>query len=400
MTDYKLSQLSQMTAPKTSTHVPLLDPSDTTTPPADASGSNKWATIGQLLGAANYIFPSGDGTGTTDRSAINAAFAAGDPVTLVPGATAYVIDQPLTPSTGSRLTGSQWWAACNSDNYGVGVGAAGGALIQAATAFSGAAMILMQNDSTTVQQYGADISGVTLYNPYAALTMHGISVIGGWGACFLRGVCVIKAGTDNLRFDVSTASGKVPDDWSISQCKFSAARTGHGVNVVNNLPDSFISDCESSENALDGWHVQWCDNTRFTGSKGENNGNGGWHFTGQGTDHIASLANCTSQLNKFDGFLFDESGGGSSTGTYILTGCRSRGDNQAASTYAGFRAAGSRSRIMASGCYASDAAYGAWAGGTSYGTCFTGSYLSGTTAATFDDGTNTHALTNQSPVPF
>ncbi len=37
---------------------------------------------------------------------------------------------------------------------------------------------------------------------------------------------------------------------------------------------------------------------------------------------------------------------------------------------------------------------------SSYGMCHTGASLTGLTAATHNGGTNTHALTNQSPVPF
>jgi hypothetical protein len=131
----------------------------------------------------------------------------------------------------------------------------------------------------------------------------------------------------------------------------------------------------------------------------------GWHFGGLGPGEVIELTGCTSQLNWQDGFLFDNSSGVGGLATYTLTGCRSWRDGQAGgTTYAGFRASGSLSRVIGTGCVAvpnaQGPAYGAAQVAKSYGMCFTGAYLNSLTAATYDDGTNTHALLNQSPVPF
>jgi hypothetical protein len=108
----------------------------------------------------------------------------------------------------------------------------------------------------------------------------------------------------------------------------------------------------------------------------------------------------TSQFNALDGMLFDNSAGGG-LGTYQLANCVSTKDNQSAGAgIAGIRSNGCLSRIMSAGHFASGSAYGASEVAASFGMCFTGSSLAGTTAATHDDGSNTHALVNQSPVPF
>jgi hypothetical protein len=85
--------------------------------------------------------------------------------------------------------------------------------------------------------------------------------------------------------------------------------------------------------------------------------------------------------------------------------CRSWQDGRAGGTaYAGFGSAGCLSRVVGTGCVtapdATGAAYGARETTGSYGMCFTGSHLPGTAGVTHDDGSNTNALVNQSPVPF
>jgi hypothetical protein len=350
------------------------------------SGGNVWTRSFSLLE------PSGDATGGTDVANINTVLAAGGNLCLVPGAT-YFINSPITPISQSFITGFQWNGASQDDNYGTGAGNPVGAVIQAVN-FTGAAMILMQND-TYDQYYGVDISGLSLISYSGAMptTSHGIGAYGYWGACFIRGVQIQKVGCDCLHIDTSTVSNGICDDWQVTDCKFSGARNGCGVNIVNDLPDSWFDNCESSENALDGWSINWCDNTRWSNCKGENNGSAGWHFTGNGADHLAQFSNCTAQINNQDGWLFDPD----TDGEYLLIGCRSHGDNVSASTYAGFRSNGSQARIIGTGCYSTGAAYGAYEASSSYGMHFTGSYLTGTTADLYDDGSNTHPLANVVP---
>ena len=351
-------------------------------------GSGTWATSFSL------IVPSGDSSGAADVANINAALTAGKGVFLVPGAT-YYINAPITPISKSFISGFQWSSASQQDNYGTGTGNPTGAVIQAVN-FTGKAMILMEND-TTSQYYGVDISGICLISYSGAMptTSHGIAAYGYWGACFLRGVQIEKPGCDCLHLDQSPiVTSGFSDDWQVTDCKFSGARNGYGVNIANNVADSWFDNCESSENHLDGWSIGWVNNARFSNCKGENNGGNGWTFRGTGSTNPCMLSNCSAQLNNNNGFWF---GGGQSGTAYMLTGCRSSNNSQTSGTYAGFWASGCTSKVIGTGCYATGDAYGAYEGTSSYGMWFTGSYFAGTTAATHDDGTNTNALVNNSP---
>jgi len=367
------------------------------------------AILAARPGSYQVITPSYDTTGVTDLANLNSALASGIPIFLQPSNSGtlkpqYWINAPLKPVSGSFITGLNWWTASDNDYYGVGDGFAGGAMITMVPGSgftSGTYGIDMLNETTT-QYYGVDISGITLYGEEftSGSGVGGIRIAGAWGGSFLRGVCVNKPAGDCLHLGTDPVQFNTPDAWQFLNCKFAGSKAGRGV-YADDIPDSWFTDCEASTNSLDNWQINYSVNTRFSGCKGENSGSGGgWHFGGMNAGQIVTLTGCTSQYNSLDGFLFDNSGESSELGTYQLANCRSINDNQAASTYAAFRSTGCTSRIMAVGAYAAAAAYGAYEGGSSYGMCFTGSYLTGTTAATHDDGTNTHVLVNQETVPF
>ena len=360
-----------------------------------------------------HIIPSGDNTGVTDTAAINVACNDYPTVKLfsqnysLPNP--YYINAPIVVPSSTRLTGEFWSAASENDNYSAGILQETGALIIMVPGFTGSAGVLLQN-TTNTQQGAVVLEGFTIQgNEIASGTIYGILVDGAWGACFMRGVCVHRPPADCVRFQTDSTSGKIPDDWLIEDCKFSASRNGNGIYMAE-LADSWVRDTESSQNALDGWYVNYGVQNRWTGCKGENNHANGWHFTGLGQYQVQLLDTCTSHVNQQNGFLFDNAGpsGGGTESTIMLTGCAAQQDGQGSvtSSYAGFKSSGSKARIIGSGCMAqidstgAFPSYGAWEGVTSFGMCFTGSKLEGGLAATFDDGSNTHALVNQSPVPF
>lgn len=411
--NYMIPQLTQLTNAQAlpAIIVPVVDPNDTLTPPANAQGSSKWGTIGQLLGVGGYVFPTGDESGAADVAAINEVIGNGGVATLVqaPLATVpYFVKSSLLPvpapggnGTGCGIKGAQPWASSLNDSYGpAGSGFSGGTTIYAVSGFTGAAVIDMTNPT------GNQYTGVSLEDfciegfSTGGSGCHGILVDGAWGAGFIRGVTVHRPDQDCIRFQVDVTSGYEPDEWIVVDTKASGARNGYGI-FADNLADSRFVNVNSSENNLDGWMLNWSTNTGLTGCKGENNGGAGFHLTGQGyPDAALNMTGCSTHLNNFDGWLFDNPDG-NPNGCYLLANCFSIDDGQAGgTTYAGYRSNGSSARVMASNCFAIGAAYGAYEGGSSYGMCFTGSYLSGTTAATHDDGTNTHALLNQSPVPW
>lgn len=348
------------------------------------------------------ILPSGDTSGATDTVAINAVLSAGGSVQLAwtgtnwSGAeTPYYIDAPLTPATGASLRGAMPWMASDSDNYGSSGGVSGGSVIYVVSSFSGSAAISMSN-ATGSQYYGVSLQNFSLECSVQP-SGYGILVDGAWGACFMSGVCVNSPYSDCLHFQTDSTTSKVPDDWNISNCKFSGSQHGYGVYAAN-LPDSWITDCESSENHLDNWWIGFSTNTSMTRCKGENSATGaGIHLTGQGgTGRALSLTGCSTHLNYEDGFLFDNGSSGTDGGVYLLSNCFAISDNQAAgTTYSGYRATGSVNVVVASNCYAYGAYYGASQVSSSQGMTFTGSNLSGTSAAVHDDGSNATHLVNQ-----
>jgi hypothetical protein len=365
--------------------------------------------LGGLKSLFRYIFPSGDSTGATDTAAINAGLASGGAVQLVqaPLSAPYYINAPITPTSQSRLWGAQWWSASDNDYYSAGVGASGGTVIVMVSGFTGAAAIDMTN-TTSTQYYGVDLAGFTIEGyELSAGTIYGILIDGAWGAGFIRGVCVHRPPSDCLRFITDATSGKIPDDWQVTQCKFSASRAGNGV-YLSELADSWFSDCESSENDLDGWYVNYGVNTRWTACKAENNGSNGFHLGGIGGYQVQFLTACSTHLNTGHGFLFDNSGAGGGTGgLYVLTGCVAQQDGQRSTSggYAGFQASGCKEQVIGAGCAAQEDStgdypqYGASQVSSSAGMCFTGSWLKTAAGVTHDDGSNTIALVNQA-VPY
>jgi hypothetical protein len=373
-----------------------------------------------IPGSGNTVqlTPSGDLTGATDTARLNEALRTYPVVHMMPGSfdgnssleiNPWYLNAPVIVPSNTRLTGGWYWQAVNSDNYSAGTLNTGGVLIVAVKEFSGRAVIELANDGR--KQQGAQVlEGFTL--EASALRpgsgTHGILVEGAVGAGFIQGVTVHRPDGDCLRMATSQATGLIPDDWQVDFCKFSGSRNGHGV-YLSELADAWFVACESSENQDDNWYCDAGTNTRFLGCKGENSKTGsGWHFGGLGPGQVIELTGCTSQLNQQHGFLFDDSIGGGALGTYLLTGCRSAQDGRAdqgqKGQYAGFSSVGCRSRVIGTGCVTSPdstgPAYGAVEASGSYGMCFTGSYLAGGAASTFDDKSNEHALVHQSSVPF
>ena len=352
-----------------------------------------------------YIPPSGDQSGATDVAAINAGLASGGSVQLAKtGSSAgsqYWINAPILPTSQARLWGSQWCSASSFDTYNAGQGAPVGTIINVAPGFSGAAFIDMYN-TTATQFYGVDLAGFYVNGQnYSGAGTHGIRLQGAWGAGFIRGVTIFRCRGDGLHGYFDPTQFNPPDDWQVTNCKFSGCN-GYGVYWYG--PDSWFTDCESSEHSLDAWYLLAGANTRLTGCKGENSNGAGFHLGGMNAGQTLELHGCSTNLCDHDGFFVDNSWSGGLC-TYLLDGCRSSGDGQSGgTTYAGFRSNGAAARVVGSGCVvvknATGPAYGLSETGTSYGMCFTGSYVEGVTAATHDDGSNTHVLVNQSPVPF
>lgn len=89
MTDYMISQLPTVSTMAADYLTVMVDPSDTSTPPAGANGSDKKVPLSQLL--PGVLWPSGDATGVKDAASINAALGAGfEYIYLSPAAAWYI----------------------------------------------------------------------------------------------------------------------------------------------------------------------------------------------------------------------------------------------------------------------------------------------------------------------
>lgn len=323
-------------------------------------------------------------------------------VRLQPGGV-YTVFTPIQPPAGSTLTGNVFGQATQSDFAGLPTTV--GTIIQPVPAFSGAAVIEQVN-TTGSAMAGINLSWLTLEcNALPGGSgIHGILLDGLVVSGSMFGVMVHRPDGDCLHVVADPAfPNNPPDDFEIAFCKFSASRSGYGVYCAS-LPDTSFTSCEASQNALDNWNISFSGNMRLTGCKGENSkGGAGFHLVGGGgaAPGVRVLIHgCSTQVNNQDGFLFT-----GTTATYALTACHSASDGQAGgTTYAGFRANGSAARVILTGCTtltnATGPAYGASETGTSFEVYALGCFFQGVTAATHDDGSNTHALASVSPVPF
>lgn len=410
--DYEFSQLTAASSVAAGDYLPFVKTLDTTTSPAGAHGSNQRVTaanlalaLAALSGGVTRYQPSGDTTGVTDRTAINAVISAGGQMLLAytGSGTPFYIDQPLTPATGSSLRGAMSWSASSYDAYSAGGGGAvGGTVIKAVAGFTGTAPINMTN-ATGTQYYGVTLEYFTV--DCSAITnaaVEAMHVEGAWGACFMDGVMLFNSGARLLHFATNGTSNYNPDDWNVSRCKFSGSYDSGGV-YADNLPDSWFTDCESSGNQLDNWLLNYSANTHLVDCKGENSAAGaGFHLGGQGgTGRAMTLTGCTTHDNFTDEFLFDTDGSdGATGGIYQLANCtaiKDTGFTSAGSPYAGFRSNGCPNVIIATNCTAFGTYYGASQTGTNGGMNFFASSLSGTNAAVHDDGAGTNRLMHLLP---
>jgi hypothetical protein len=356
------------------------------------------------------IPPSGDSTGATDAANINSALAAGQAVQLLaaPLSAPYYINSPIILQSQSRLWGAQWAFASNEDSYSAGIGGSVGTVIVMTDTFSGDGAISMPDPGDT-QMYGVDLAGFTIEGYEAPrggdTPIYGIHAVGAWGAVFLRGVMVHRTPSDCFRMELSAVSDKIPDEWIVDKCKASASVAGYGF-YLHDCADSVFTDCNSSENQLDNWFVNYGVNTRLNDCKGENSKAGnGFHFTGIAAGEWLGVNGCTTHLNYLNGFLLDNDGpSGGGLGLYTLTGCVSQADG-VAGDQAAFSVQDCNSRVMLTGCVGqlvstgSYPAYGLASTG-SFGAAATGSLLQGATAVVYNGGGNTNAPVNQAPYPF
>lgn len=302
-----------------------------------ASGAGPWAqagaitltpnvmTFGIALDDFTVIGPSGDATGVTDLSNIRTALIDG-PTQLLPGT--YYINAPLSLPDGSSLYGVNPSWGIPTGNYGAGSLPLQGAIIQAGSSFSGAALITMGSSGTT-QHGGQRISNITLSGAGAPAGTHGIQSIGYVAGVKLKDIVVwgnvlIQ---DGLHIDNDGTAGHQADFWQVENCKFSNC-AGWGVFTLG-LGDSWFVNCESTGNTLGGWTITGGSDSRWIGCRADSNGGvPGFSLTPTSSANVLSFIDCEANLNG-TGWVFN----GSTAATYMLTNPIAHGNTTAAYSY-------------------------------------------------------------------
>jgi len=265
-------------------------------------GTTDWINVVSDYGAD----PTGAADSTTDiQNAIEACPVGG--VVYFP-AGSYTVSSPLLiKNAGTRLLGS------HSGNNGFEGGGSNAAIINAATGFSGDAIL----DTNGQADFSARDLNVHGHNMTAGTTI-GINVNGG---ALLEDVLVAyTVGTGIKIRNGVTVMHQVG--------VFHAGNsTGAGSGFDIDEADCWYTNCLSSGHATSGWAISGADNTTFTACRSEDGllGSGARGFVLTMTEMYGGISfnQCTTDLNDGDGFVID---GVTGNGCIQLNGCEFRRD--------------------------------------------------------------------------
>ena len=301
---------------------------------ATSGGAADWLDVAGQFGA--------DPTGATDSTAaIQAAITAcpaGGVVYFPAGK--YTISQPLLISgPGVRLQGSH---AVNSGFEGGGVNAA---IIDAASGFTGIAMI-DNGGQPDFSMRDLDVHGTAM----APGTTAGINLTGGTngsGGALLENVVV----------SFTAGFGIVVNGGTVTMRQVGVFHAGNGTGAGSGFDittaDSWFTNCLSAGHATHGWAIRKASNSTFTACRAEDgtgNTGAGFSLTMTGTWGGTSFSQCTTDKNAGDGFVVS---GVTGAGCVQLNGCEFRRDgyNNAAGGggYSGIRVASTTVPVVIDG---------------------------------------------------
>jgi hypothetical protein len=289
------------------------------------------------------------GNGTTDdttfiQNALNAA---------TPGSTVFLpgnhsVSAPLKIPPQVCLSGSN---GVHLDN------AIHGTLIPIAT-FSGAAVILIQDQTTAgystvsneqhVKNLSIDMSHVPGTN-----VVDGIQVQGFVSGGAFENLGIIAPSGYGVNF-VSNASG-VASSWRSFRVTVTSAAGTYAINAT--IDDSTWIDCEAKNCGFNGWQVGNAINSTFIACRSDNNALNGFYFdSGDGTSGYVGgplFVGCSTNRNGQNGVLVPSAANGHTPITF--SGCRFQRDGSTSTTagYAGVNINGSTQPILLSGCQVS-----------------------------------------------
>jgi pectate lyase-like protein len=287
---------------------------------AAGGGPTDWLNVVDQYGA--------DPAGAKDSTAaIQAAIAACPPggVVYVP-AGKYAVSAPLLISgAGVRLQGSH---SVNAGFESAGINAA---IIDAASGFTGAAMI--------------DDGGQPDFS-IRDLAIHGSALPAGTtaGIRLTGGTSGSGPVLENVVVGVTPGSGIVVNGGTVVMRQVGVFRAGYSTGTGSGFDvttaDSWFTNCLSAGHATHGWAIKKATSTTFTACRAEDgtgSAGAGFKLTMTGTWGGTSFTQCTTDRNSGDGFVVS---GVTGNGCIQLNGCEFRRDgynNAAGGGYSGIK---------------------------------------------------------------
>ncbi|TVZ01278.1 hypothetical protein EAS64_33915 [Trebonia kvetii] len=284
MTDLALSALAVLTNPQKNVKIAVLDPNDTSTVPAGASGSDKTMPIASMASSVfGVLFPSADSSGATDTAAINAICQAGRTAYLVPG-TYYVTN--LLPDSNGGIIGS------GPDTVLQSVSGTTGAVIACKTPATTVQVTIAS--LTIIPNTGSSLMGIYLDNT-------GFSGNPSDVRHTIRDVWVYQASGDAFKFGTNIRG-------LVMRGGGQYHGQGYGLNVTSGATDNFFTDVISGWSANHGFNLAGGNNMLkgckafFAGYNGSTWGTTQCGFELPSTSTYNVLVGCSSQQNALHGY--------------------------------------------------------------------------------------------------
>lgn len=310
----------------------------------------------------------GDGS-TDDTAHIQAALNAATPGSTVflPGNHSVTAPLKIPPQV------------CLSGSNGTHLDPAVHATLIPVATFSGAAVILIQDQttggySTTSNEQHIKNLSIDLSHVPGTNVVDGVQVQGFVSGGVLENLGINTPSGYGVNF-VSNSSG-VASSWRAFHVSVLSSNATYGINAT--IDDSTWLDCEAKNCGSNGWQVGNAINSTFIACRADNNTLNGFYFdSGDGTTGYVGgplFVGCSTNRNGQNGVMIPSAANGHTPITF--SGCRFQRDGSTSTTagYAGVNVNGSTQPILLTGCQVSP---GTNSDGTGNNTPQYGLYASG-----------------------
>jgi hypothetical protein len=351
--------LTALTNPTAAVSLLVLDPADTTTAPANSSGSNKTLTLARagkvITGWANLVRDFGaDPTGTTSVAtplanacaAATAVYPAPYGLTVPPGRFSVTAGQVLPKNLVLQGAGVQGGSVTGTANMN-------GSVFVVSSSFSGSYVFACDDTADSTAVNAPILSGFGIVgSAYTAEPVDGI-VVNGPAFLTMSYVSIVEMSGNGVNTHVDTtatpigADGQIWSNVTIDSCALNGARLIYP-------EDSQFHFCYIIGCGGDGWQICGGDNSHWSHCRGEWNGGYGLHLTNitdGGTPYdwtyapgYATFDSFSTDANTQSGIRCDatfQTGQGAGTGACMIQltspSCRrdGKGESGAAGSWAG-----------------------------------------------------------------